>query len=56
MSETRMFPDGVALCPAVGPALGLALGLSLSLCSVSPRGLCFSGKSGLLSDVLQYCI
>ncbi len=23
---------------------------------VSPRGLCFSRKSGLLSDVLQYCI
>lgn len=22
----------------------------------SARGLCFSGKSGLLSDVLQYCI
>ncbi|AKZ57233.1 hypothetical protein SAM23877_4188 [Streptomyces ambofaciens ATCC 23877] len=23
---------------------------------VSVGGLCFSGKSGLLSDVLQYCI
>ncbi|MDH6549616.1 hypothetical protein M2162_003713 [Streptomyces sp. SAI-041] len=24
--------------------------------SVSAGGLCFSSKSGLLSDVLQYCI
>lgn len=41
MSETRMFPDGD------GPPV---------LYRSSPRGLCFSGKSGLLSDVLQYCI
>ncbi len=41
MSETRMFP--------------VFLG-HLILSPVSARGLCFSWKSGLLSDVLQYCI
>jgi len=41
MSETRMFPGR-------GPGAGLTPSLS--------EGLCFSRKSGLLSDVLQYCI
>lgn len=41
MSETRMFPDGVGVCPGLGPALGLVLGLSPSLALGLSKGFVF---------------